>query len=108
VAWIPGYLDDIDADFRAFYRIDGVADGEYGGLSSARFVLLAERLFAYRGALRARAEQEAAEQEAAAPAGAGRPAAAPAGRAGAGEVREVGGSLEELRRDPVLSAVIEF
>ncbi len=90
-----------------FYRIDGVADGRYGDLSSARFVLLCERLFAYRGAMRARAEMQARDQNTGQPAAAaGRPSPDPARRRG--EVREVGSTAAELRRDPVMSAVIDF
>ncbi|HEY6013253.1 MAG TPA: hypothetical protein VIU37_04580 [Candidatus Limnocylindrales bacterium] len=90
-----------------FYRIDGVADGEFGGLSSARFVQLCERLFAYRGAMRARAQQQADQDARERPAAAAGPARAPAaGRTG--EVREVGSSRAELRRDPVLASVIDF
>lgn len=93
-----------------FYRIDGVADGRFGGLSSARFVLLCERLFAYRGALRARAELEAREAADDAPAPYGRRAAAPAAAAdrSRGDVRVVGSSRAELQLDPVMSAVIDF
>lgn len=73
-------------------------------------MLLAERLFAYRGALRARAELEAREAADDAPAPSGRRGAAPAAGAGAsrGEVREVGSTRAELERDPVLSALIDF
>lgn len=128
VLWIPEYLEDLDADFRVFYRIDGVGDGQFGGLSSARFVQLAERLFAYRGAMRARVEMEVAEQgPQPAGAAAGRPEAAPAeeygvspagrpgrvGRrvpppAGSGQVRVVEGDRSELMRDPAMSSVIDF
>lgn len=106
VAWIPFYLDDIDADFRVFYRIDGVADGRFGGLDAARFVQLAERLPAYRGALRARAEAELAELDRAP----GRPAPARAahGSGSGGQVRHIGASRAELMTDPALSSVIDF
>jgi hypothetical protein len=57
------YLEDVDADFRVFYRIDGIADGEYGGLSAERFFGLLSRLPAYRGVVRARMEAELAEQQ---------------------------------------------
>lgn len=45
-----GFWDDLDADFRRFYRIDGIGDGEYGDLSGPRFLALAERCLAYEGA----------------------------------------------------------
>jgi hypothetical protein len=44
----------VDADFRVFYRIDGIAEGDYGDLSGPRFVALCLRLPAYSGVLRAR------------------------------------------------------
>lgn len=42
----------MDADFRVFYRIDGVGDGQYGGVPAPRFFALAERLPLYDGAVR--------------------------------------------------------
>lgn len=58
-----GFWDDLDADFRRFYRIDGVGEGEYGDLSGPRFIALAERCLGYDGAL-LRALQKLARQEA--------------------------------------------
>ncbi len=51
--WIPRAIDSLDADFRAFYRIDGIAEGRFGGLSAERFFALCERTVAYEGATRA-------------------------------------------------------
>jgi hypothetical protein len=45
------FWDDLDADFRRFYRIDGIGDGDYGDLSGPRFIALADRCVAYGGAL---------------------------------------------------------
>lgn len=62
--WVLDYLDDLDADFRTFYRIPsdgsapGIADGEFGNLTSARFFMLAERAAAYRGVMYARVAAE--------------------------------------------------
>lgn len=62
--WLLDYLDDLDSDFRVFYRIDGVSEGNYGGLSGPRFFKLAIRTIHYRGAMRDRimAEQENSEE----------------------------------------------
>jgi hypothetical protein len=48
--WVLDHLDDLDADFRAYYRIDGVGDEEFGTLTGPRFFALAERVFCYGGA----------------------------------------------------------
>jgi hypothetical protein len=108
-AWIAEYLDDVDADFRVFYGIHGVADGSYGGLSGPRFVAMAERLPHYRGAVRdlflaaAREQEEEGQGPGPAPArGRTRP------RAGGQEVREVAPDEASLRADPVLAGVIDF
>lgn len=67
--WVLDYLDDLDADFRVFYRFPsdpsgpGVADEYFGNLTSPRFFLLAERTFAYQGAMAARAMAEKDKQE---------------------------------------------
>lgn len=55
------YLDDVDADFRAFYHIDlGLRGGNiHANLSGARFVALAQRVVHYPGVMRSRVEQEA-------------------------------------------------
>ena len=59
VGWIPDYLDDLDADFRAFY-----GEPDMLGLSGPRFFALAERTFAYGGVMAARAEaSRAAERQ---------------------------------------------
>jgi hypothetical protein len=44
------------------YRIDGIADGRFGELSSARFVALCERTLAFRGAMRALADAIAGDE----------------------------------------------
>lgn len=69
--WILDYLDDIDADFRAFYRfpadtsMPGIADGYFGNFTGPRFFRMAERVAAFSGVLAARAasEREKAEAE---------------------------------------------
>ena len=59
------YLDDLDADFRVFYRIDGIAEGRYGDLTGPQFFRLANRTFHYRGVMRDRVmvEQNKSEEE---------------------------------------------
>ena len=54
--WVVDHLDDLDADFRAFYRIDDMEQ-----LDSVRFLRLAYRTYAYGGVMAAR--QQHAEQE---------------------------------------------
>lgn len=50
--WILDHLDDLDADFRVFYRIDDIES-----LSGPRFMALALRVFAYQGVMAARAAE---------------------------------------------------
>jgi hypothetical protein len=52
------YEQDIESDLSAFHRIDDPSQ-----MTSARYFMLAERLAAYKGALRARIELEAHERE---------------------------------------------
>lgn len=52
--WTLEYLDDLDADFLAWYGIDL----EHDEISAPRFFALATRLFAYSGVMAARAENE--------------------------------------------------
>ena len=50
--WVLDYLDDLDADFRVFYRVDDIE-----ALSGPRFLALALRVFAYQGVMASRAAQ---------------------------------------------------
>lgn len=52
------HLGDIESDLSAFHRIDDMWDMEAG-----RFFRLAYRLPAYQGAMRARAEAQALEEQ---------------------------------------------
>ena len=52
--WTLEYLDDLDADFLAWYGIDLERDD----ISGPRFFTLATRVFAYSGVMAARAENE--------------------------------------------------
>lgn len=68
--WIFAVWDDLDADFRRFYRLDGIGDGDYGDLSGHRFIALVERVLSYGGATtqslqRVHAQHQEAEREAA-------------------------------------------
>jgi len=56
-------MDDIDADFRVFFNIHGVADGNFGDLSSERFFALACRTAAYQGSMCAVATFQQMEDE---------------------------------------------
>lgn len=46
-------MDDLDADFRVFYRVDDI-----GLLPGPRFLALALRVFAYQGVMTARAAEQ--------------------------------------------------
>lgn len=56
--WIPDFLDDIESDWSAIHRISDIRR-----LSGPRFFAWTMRLFAYPGALQARATVEQAEQQ---------------------------------------------
>ncbi len=59
IMWTLDFLDDLDADFRAFYRIDGIGDGRFPpDLSAPRFFALARRCSAYMGAMAAALSEE--------------------------------------------------
>jgi hypothetical protein len=60
---VLSHLDDLDADFRAFYQIAGIGDMEFGDLSSARFFALAERCVCYPGAVRSALIAQVTEQD---------------------------------------------
>jgi hypothetical protein len=47
--WVLDYLDDLDADFRVFYRVDDIE-----ALSGPRLLALAVRVSAYQGVIAAR------------------------------------------------------
>lgn len=56
--WILGYLEDVKSDFSAFHRVDCIEDAPHC------FVIpRAERLVAYKGALRFTAEKESEERK---------------------------------------------
>lgn len=67
--WLLAFWDDLDADFRVFYRIDGIGDGDYGDLSGPRFLALAERCLSYEGSVSkalqrlARTQHEQAQEQ---------------------------------------------
>lgn len=67
--WVFEYIDDLDADFRAFYNFPassdkpGIADGFFGELTSPRFIRMAERVFAFSGVMAARAAYERSKEE---------------------------------------------
>lgn len=51
VAWVLDYLDDLDADFFRFYRVD------YTDLAGPRFFSLAARVTVYGGLMAERVRQ---------------------------------------------------
>lgn len=55
-AWIRNYLPDLESDFSVFHRVDDMY-----ALPAAVFVSRAERMYAYKGALRMRAEMESSD-----------------------------------------------
>lgn len=51
IGWILDYLPDLEADFRAFYRVDDML-----ALPGPEFCRLASRTVAYAGVMQARAQ----------------------------------------------------
>jgi hypothetical protein len=82
--WVLDHMDDLDADFRVFYRIDDIED-----LSGPRFLALALRVFAYQGVMAARV---ADQQD------------TPYGT----EVRQVESTREAISADPALSDLVSW
>jgi hypothetical protein len=84
------HLDDLDADFRVFYRIDDIEQ-----LSGPRFLALALRVFAYQGVMASRAaEQQDGDI---------------GGHSGSrAEVRQVEGSRQAITADPVLAGLVSW
>ncbi len=96
------HLDGLDADFRVFYRIDGIADGIFpASLTAPRFLALAHRTGAYEGVMAARIAEADREDQ---PAGNG--AQAPAQRAAG--VEQVESTPAVLKAHPGLAGLIEF
>lgn len=58
VVWVLDHLDDLDADFLRFYRIDITQDDT---VDPPRFFKLAYRLPAYQGVMAARVEAQREE-----------------------------------------------
>jgi len=88
VIWVLDHLDDLDADFRTFYRIDGVGDEQWPStLSAPRFFSLAYRVSAFGGVMAARAQADA------------EPVAASRSRT---DRREVPGTTAAIMADPDL------
>jgi len=84
--WILDHLDDLDADFRVFYRIDDIE-----ALSGPQFLALALRVFAYQGVMAALA---AVQQD------------SPLVRGE--EVRHVDGDRAAITADPDLSGLVSW
>lgn len=83
--WILDHLDDLDADFRVFYRIDDIES-----LSGPRFIALALRVFAYQGVMAARAAALETPQQS----------------HNSTEARMLEGSRIAITADPVLSELV--
>lgn len=81
------HLDDLDADFRVFYRVDDME-----ALPGPRFLALAVRVFAYQGVMAARAT---AQQD--------------KGMTTHGtEVRQVESTKQAITADPVLAGLVSW
>lgn len=63
------YINELDADFRVFYRFPsrpdapGIADGHFGSFSGPRFLRLAWRTPSFQGAVAAKILQEKSREE---------------------------------------------
>lgn len=60
MGWIITHLDDLEADFRTFYRL---TPADVARMSGPHFVALAVRLTAYSGVMAARAAAEEQKTE---------------------------------------------
>lgn len=79
------YLDDLDADFRVFYRVDDIER-----LPGPRFMALALRVAAYQGVMAARmAEQQGSNSD-------------------GGEVRQVEATRGAVQADPALGSLVSW
>lgn len=86
------HLADLEADFRAIYRIDDMRS-----LSGPRFFRLAWRVAAYSGVMAARVNAQADDDE------------QPARRgASTGQVERVEPTRTAIEADPILSSLISF
>jgi hypothetical protein len=84
--WILDHLDDLDADFRVFYRIDDIES-----LTGPRFMALALRVFAYQGVMSARAVDRQSSPS-----------------VNGKEVRRVEGTRTAITADPDLSGLVSW
>jgi hypothetical protein len=81
------YLDDLDADFRVFYRVDDIEQ-----LSGPQFFALAVRVSAYQGVMAARIAEQ---QDDSSP-------------SSGGEVRQVEATRTAVTADPVLGSLVSW
>ena len=95
------HLDDLDADFRRFYRIDGIGEQQFAGLSGPRFLALAWRVAAYGGVLTALLQQQQEQ-------GRTRPGVHVPPKWRGSDVEEVEATPTNLRTNPALAGVIEM
>lgn len=63
MTWVLDHLPDLDADFRVFYGVSGIGREEFGDLTAAEFIQLAERSPAYAGVMQAVAIAEYEERK---------------------------------------------
>lgn len=80
--WVLDHLDDLDADFRVFYRIDDIES-----LTGPRFLALALRVFAYQGVMAALAAEQDNPRT---------------------EVRQVESTREAISADPALAELVSW
>jgi hypothetical protein len=88
--WVLDHLDDLRADFRAIYHITE----DIEELEAIQFQRFAYRATAYRGIMRARAENDEEQKQ--------------QHKQGGEETNEVPGNTGALRLSPSLAGVIDF
>lgn len=93
--WVLDYLDDLDADFRVFYRIDDIES-----LSGPRFLALALRVFAYQGVMAARAAALEGSRAV--------PAVASNNTDYGTEVKQVEGTKEAVLAEPAFAGLVSW
>lgn len=89
MVWVVHHLDDLEADFRAFYRL---TPADIVKLTGPHFLALAQRTTAYSGVMAARVAAEQDQQ----------------GGSTSGADREVTSTPLALQNDPALSDVFDY
>jgi hypothetical protein len=92
VFWVLEHLADLEADFRAFYRMD---PEDILSMSGPRFFALAHRVGAYDGVMAARLAEAA-------------PQGTSGGRSSGAQNTTVESTQTAIRADPALSGLIDW